>query len=445
MTARLSRRGLLRTLGTSVPAVALASLRTSPLRAATAPVRLIVFFTANGTIPEMFRPQGTGPGFGIVPGGILEPLAAFKAKLNVLWGVHYLAADKGPGAAHQKGAGTCLTGRALLPGSMSGGGGASAGFASGISVDQYIANRIGPVTRFRSLEMGVRVIGSGNRQRLSYLGSDQPLPTESDPAKVFARVFGADGGDPMQAARLLAERRSVLDYVRQDLGTLMTRLPGDERTRLDRHLESLRDLERQLAPPAGTGLVCTPPAPGGKLDPTATPNYPAVGKLQMDLLVAALACDQTRLAHLMWNGSTSQQTFPWLGINDPHHTMSHAPDSDTATRDKLIAINRWYAEQFAYLLGKMDAVTEANGRTMLDNSLVAWTNELGKGNTHTRNNIPWVLAGSAGGAVQTGRSLAYPGVAHNNLLVTFCHAMGLRDEKTFGDPAFCTGPLADLV
>ena len=118
-------------------------------------------------------------------------------------------------------------------------------------------------------------------------------------------------------------------------------------------------------------------------------------KVQLDLLFQTLACDQTRLITFIWTGETSQQTYPWLGFNDPHHDMSHRPDGDAATRAKLIKVNRWFAEQVAYLAGKMDSVMEPNGKTMLDNSLVIFTDGLGKGNNHTRKNIPWVLLGSA--------------------------------------------------
>jgi hypothetical protein len=137
------------------------------------------------------------------------------------------------------------------------------------------------------------------------------------------------------------------------------------------------------------------------------------------------------------------QTFPWLGINDPHHTLSHVPDGDKGAHDKLVKIDRWYTEQVAYFIGKMDAVVEGNGKTMLDNSLVLFANGLGKGNNHTRANIPYVLAGSAGGTVAQGKSFKFKN-NHNDLFVSVLNAMGLKDEKTFGDPKYCTGPLPAL-
>jgi hypothetical protein len=447
---RSDRRQFLKGLGVGIPALALPVLRTSPLLAATAPVRLIVLFTPNGTILDTFWPSGSGASWTIPAGGILEPLAPFKAKMNVLHGVHYKSCEAGPGAAHQKGPIACLTGGHALNGNMNGGNNSPSGYADRISVDQYIANKWGNATRLGTVEAGVAVTEGGNRHAISYLGPNQPVFPTSDPAKLFGRVFanvaapaGPPGAAPDAAAmQLLAERKSVLDYASGDLARLSARLPGEERVRLARHLDSLRALERQISPMVVSGKACAPAAPPS-LSPTDTASYPMVTKAQLDNVFMTLACDQSRLIHLVWNGETSQQTFPWLGINDPHHTMSHVEDSDKATHDKLTKVNSWYAQQVAYLVGKMDAIVEPNGKTMLDNSLVIWTNGLGKGNNHTRDNIPWVLLGSAGGYLATGRFLQFNN-AHNDLLVTILNAMGLRDEKTFGDPTLCKGPLPGL-
>ncbi len=444
MNCSRSRRQFLKSLG-AIPAVALPVIRTSPLYAATAPVRMVIFFTPCGTIPDAWKPVGTGTDFSFAPGSILEPLTEFKPRLNVMQGVHYSSGRRGPGSAHQKGAGHCLVGRAMLPGNMAGGGGASAGYAGGISVDQYIASKTVTTMRFRTLELGVRVTGSGNRQRLSYLGANQPVPVESDPTRVWSRIFGVLAtGDEKTATRLLAESKSLVDYVKTEVNALSKRMPTDEKARLDRHLESMRDLERQLVPPASSGLICAPTPLGPRIDPYSTTNYEAVAKLQMDLLAEALRCQQTRMATFLWNGSTSGQTFPWLGVSGGHHTLSHEPDSNTTVKNQLIAVNKWYATQFAYLLRKLD-VEDVDGRKVLDNSVVLWTNELGKGNSHTLNDIPWVMAGGAGGYFRTGRYLQYSNQPHNNLLVSLMNAMGLPGERTFGDPEFCTGPLKDLV
>jgi hypothetical protein len=447
----LDRRRFLKSLGMAVPAVALPVFRTSPAFAAAPPPRLVFLWYPNGTILDMFWPSNPGTSWTIPAGGILEPLMPFRAKLNVLFGVHADSTDAGPGSAHQKGAVAALTGGHALAGSMNGGNNSPSGFADRISVDQYIASKWSANTRLKTLDVAVKRAGMGNRHAISYLGPNQPVFPVDDPAKVFATAFGnfvapvaTPGAAPDPSImQLLAERHSVLDYVNGDLNRLSLRLPGEERVRLQRHLDSLRDLERQIAPTVVSGKGCSP-GTAPTIDPLADANYPMVTKIQMDIMFQALACDQTRLMHLMWNGETSQQTFPWLGINNPHHSMSHAGDGDKGTKDNLVKVDRWYAEQVAYFLGKLDAVVEGNGKTMLDNSVVVWTNGLGKGNSHTRKNIPYVMAGSAGGYFATGRYLQLNN-RHNDLMVSLINAMGLPDEKTFGDPAFCKGPLPGLT
>jgi Protein of unknown function (DUF1552) len=169
-----------------------------------------------------------------------------------------------------------------------------------------------------------------------------------------------------------------------------------------------------------------------------------MGARQIDLLVLALACGQTRVASLQWSRSVSQVRFTWLGISDTHHGLSHMPDTDPDSQTKLTLINQWYASQFANLITKLKSYPEGDG-TLFDRCLLFWCNELGKGNIHSRNDAPYVLAGSAGGALKTGRLLQYPGdVPHNNLLVSLLQIMGLPDT-TFGKPEWCTGPLSGLV
>jgi hypothetical protein len=217
---------------------------------------------------------------------------------------------------------------------------------------------------------------------------------------------------------------------------------------VDAHLESVRDIERRLAPAAPPAASCAAPAMGQRLDPTVNENMPAIGKLQMDLLATALACDHTRVATLQWTHAESIQSFPWLGVTGQHHVMSHAGDGDAAAQESLTKINVWYAEQLRYLLEKLAAVREGD-RTLLDNTVVVWMNEVGKGNNHAHRDLPFLLAGSCGGAFRTGRFVDFmangaSGFPHNNLLVSLAQAMGLQDT-TFGDPQHCTGALPSLT
>ncbi len=149
-------------------------------------------------------------------------------------------------------------------------------------------------------------------------------------------------------------------------------------------------------------------------------------------MTAALACNLTSVASLQLKvGDNDNNPYPWLGITDSHHPLSHSGDGDLVARDKLTKIYTWYADRFAYFLGKLDAIPEGNG-TLLDNTLVVWSSEIGKGNNHSFSKLPVVLAGGIGGKVVTGRYLVYDNVPHNRLLVAMCHAMGLDQVQKFG-------------
>jgi uncharacterized protein DUF1552 len=440
----LSRRTILR--GAGGAAIALPWLEAmSPRRAhaAGSPAkRFIVMFSANGTIPSAWTPAaGTGESdFTLSP--ILAPLETHKADIVVISG---LEQKGGGGDGHQTGMGGMLTGQMLNSGPFAGVGAAPAGWPMGASVDQRIAEGLAVPTKLRSLEVGVQVGAADNWGRMIYRAANQPLPPDDDPASVYARVFSDLHTDPAVLARLRKRRQSILDGVGAQFSRTSARLGSADRQKLDAHLTAVREIETRLT----TDLVVSNPSCH---DPTITPvsarsndAFPAAGALQMDLMVMALACDITRVASMQWSRSVSQTRFSWLSITEGHHDLSHRPDGDPAT-DKLIEINKWYAQQFAALIGRLKATPDGAGGTLFDNTLILWCNELAKGNTHGRMGAPYVLAGSAGGALRTGRFLRYDGqsLPHNNLLVSILNAMGVPD-RTFGKPDWCTGPLTGLL
>jgi hypothetical protein len=126
----------------------------------------------------------------------------------------------------------------------------------------------------------------------------------------------------------------------------------------------------------------------------------------------------------------------WIGVDESHHELSHHPDSNKKSQDKLININKWYAGQLAYLAKRLAETPEpGGGGNLLDNTLVIWTNELGKGNSHTLNDIPFVLVGN-GLDFRMGRSLKYKHTPHNRLLLALANGMGHHIER-FGNPKLC--------
>jgi hypothetical protein len=434
--SRFSRRHL---LGAGAAFAGTGLLPRSVWGATAPPKRLVVVFSANGTIFNSWLPTGTETSFTLSP--ILSALAPFQKKLLVLNGINVKSASNGPGDDHMKGMGHMLTGIELLAGDTMGGAGTPAGFAGGISIDQRVAADVGPNTRFPSLEFGVMVQNSDVWARMIYAGPNQPLPPMEDPVAAFSRIFSGSTLSAAQTAILLKRRQSVLDYAVGSLGSLGTRVGADDLVRVQQHQDSVRAIEKQLL--AQTG-ACSPPTVAST-DLTKVANYPAIGKSQMDLLIASLACDQTRVASLQWSHSVSDIPMPWLSISTGHHTLSHTADTDTVSQTSLVQINTWYAQQFAYLLQGLDAVIESDGTTLLDNCMVVWINELSKGNIHSHQPLPVIIAGSGGGALRSGRFVTYsPQQPHNNLHVSLANAMG-TNISTFGNPAYCTGALPNLV
>ncbi len=436
MSPMISRRGL---LGAAGALMGTALLPRSAWADTAPPKRLIIIFSPDGTIYPSWAPTGTETNFTLSP--ILQPFAPFKSRMTVLDGINVEAARHGDGDDHMRGMGCMLTGTELLPGSVQGGGGTPAGFAGGISIDQRIAASTGMTTTYKSLEFGAYVKSSDVWSRMSYAGSNQPLPPMEDPLKVYQRLYSGGGLSASDLARLLKRRKSVLDGVSGSLTTLEGRVGGADRARVQAHLDSVRQIEQQLV---SQGSACVPPAQGVGLDLNDINNFPAVGRLQLDLMVSAMACDLTRVATMQFARASSDIPFPWLGISDGHHTLSHMGDTDPVSQDKLVKINTFYSSQIAYLLTKMDAVHESNGKTLLDNSLVVCINELSKGNVHAHSPVPVVLFGGARGALKMGRYVKYaqPQLCQN-LWVSIANAMDVP-LTTFGNPAYCSGALAGL-
>ena len=436
----LSRRTLLR--GAAGAAIGLPWLEAFAPRRASAqsdlPRRFLVMFTPNGLLPS-WTPTGTEHDFELSP--MLAPLAPHRDDLVVIRGLYQQGAG---GDGHQNGIGGMLTGAKLNSGPFGGVQAAPAGWASGPSVDQRIADAIGGTTKLRSLELGVQNGAADNWGRMCYRASNQPLPPEDDPAAVYGRVFADLHTDPAELERVRRRHQSILDTVSGEYARVSGALGSTDRQRLEAHLETVRDLEERLTRTGAVGgESCSDPV----LRAVAKDEngaYPDVGALQIDLLVMALACDLTRVGSLQWSRSVSQTRFTWLGINEGHHDLSHLGDDDPAAVDKLTRINTWYSQQLATLIDKLKAVPEGEG-TLFDNTMILFCNELAKGNTHSRKDASYVLAGSAGGALETGRFLQVPGdVPHNDLLVSLLRAYGIADER-FGNPDWCDGPLTGLL
>ncbi|TKD09474.1 DUF1552 domain-containing protein [Polyangium fumosum] len=419
-----NRRRFLSGMGAALVAAPVLGLLERDIRAenATPARRLVVFFSPNGTIHKHWRPSGSGSNFSFPAGSILEPLAAHKSRIIVCDGLDFHGVDN-----HEAGMAAMLTG-----------GGTLGTETAGKSLDQYIAHRIGQNDRFPSLELGVQTSawGGGIQTRMSYAGPGQFVPPDDSPKSVYTRMFGDALGGPGELDAALARKKSILDLLRGELGTLRGKVGAHEREKLDEHLASLKKIESGLQ-----GPLCAPPAAPPAVGTYSNDAFPTIGKSQMDLLVLALACDMTRVASVQWNHTVGPVVMSWLGVAEGHHGLSHSDDGNSKGVAEFVATERWYAEQFAYLLERLATTADPQGGMLLDSTVVLWCKELGDSRLHDCKSVPFVLAG--GGGLSTGRYLNFGGAPHNRLLVSVCQALGL-DNETFGDPQKGSGPLPEL-
>jgi hypothetical protein len=457
--SRLGRRQFLRALGLGAAVLPFVPLLDAHAASAQPPKRLVFFFSSNGMIHESWLPKMVSGKLELSP--ILSPLEKFKSKLLVVDGLsHKVILEKSNRSGHTAGMNTALTGRVNKPVDPSR---PLHTLATGASIDQYLADRMGAGAKLRTIECGVQVEPYDLEfAALSYRGPLQPVLPESSPYRVFDRLFrgfsAADVPDSPADLEGLADRQRILSAVSRDLEALKERLPRSDRVKMEAHIGAVRAIEHSLTTNVGvaSGNACRKPDLGRPLDVWKNENIPALARLQMDLLVMALACDLTRIGTIQFGRSGAGHRFTWLGpefATDPAvasvcqakglHALAHR-EHDPVSRAKLVRIHAWYAEQLAYLLEKLASIPEAGG-SMLDHTAVVWLNELGTGSDHGHERTPWVIAGNVGGFFKTGQVVSFPGQPHNRLLLTLCHAMGIAVDA-FGDPDYCSaGPLTGVT
>lgn len=457
LDSRFSRRSLMAALGAGGALLPFWDARTLSAQVGAFPKRLVFVVTPEGTVQDRFWPSGSESSFTL--NDITSPLEPHKDDILIVKGIDMRSA-KEDSAVH--GAHDNYT--HLLVGDTSFTGargdhdlGMAAVAAGAISVDQYIAKELNPPTKLESLALGVQINWTALHQaRVSWTGKNQAVTPEEDPYRLFDTLFeGVATPEPM-IDRSRAEGRSILDVVGKDLKRLAQKLGTEDRQRIETHLSSIREIEKGLDPrfdAVGTG--CVVPTLGDRLDIKENPNYPAVGKLQMDLLVAAMACDMTRVATLQWNSGVGNLVMSWLGADfqgpgDEYptrtlHDMTHREFQTPDHTDRKARSDQWHVEQFAYLIEKMKSVPEGDG-TMLDNTALVLFNHMHDGAAHSHGpSIPCVIAGSCGGFFKTGRyvDLSDSAVPHNNLLVLLANAMGV-EITSFGDERY-NGTSLDIL
>jgi hypothetical protein len=462
---RFTRRNLLRGSLAATAAYPLLEARRVEGQTGGYPTRLIVFTTPNGTRNAMFWPTQSGSTLSALP-ALTKPLEPYKSKLTFLKGIRLNdqlqngSLGGNLGSEHARGTGGMLTARPLNAGKdFISFGNTTSGWGSGQSIDQYLVQTLAPKTNFPSFQLGVHVRDTQVRARISYTASNQPVPPREKPTDVFSALFGMPTGgsggsggmtDPA-LARLWAQRKSVFDLTNAETDRLKGLVGADDKAKLQAYQDSMRDVETRLVQMATTDPGPSTMVPASTcnapmlvdVDLNVDDQYAQAGKLQMDLAVAGLACDQTRIMTFQWSYSESEHLFQFLNnIQGNHHAISHDFSSSGTNYDAYNAIQTWYASQFAYFLGALDAVKEGDG-TLLDHSLVLWATEIGESTQHDLTLMPYIWAGGANGQLTTGKLYDWSNSRQDNnqMLVSMANLMGATSLTSFGDPSGKTGPL----
>ena len=428
---RVSRRNMLKA-GLGAGALSLFPWVDHAANAAPVPMRLLLYFTPHGTVWDQWRPTGGETNFTMSP--ILSPLERHRERIAIVDGIRF---DVGTSyyVPHTYTMPLLWTGSPIDTTSdefcrtdhM-----VCFGWNTGVSVDQYIASQLTTApTPYNTIELGYGCGGLHPATRMIYSAPAMPRTPLDNPQQAFQTLFGAINPDIEQAQKDAARRASVLDNVLEDFNHRRATLSSKDQLRLDAHADAIRELEVSLT------AVCEPPT-----EPTDVTNENAIDH-QSDLIAAALGCGLSRVASFQLRIADNDNTlYPWVGLDTGgHHTTTH--DSGAAAQTTLTDLYRWYSERFAYLLDRLAATPDADGRSVLDNTLVIWGSELGIGWTHDIDNVPFIFAGATD-LLNANRYMSGSVIQHGRMLVSACHAMGLTDVEQYGSLDTGTGPISGL-
>lgn len=402
-----------------------------------APLRTAFLYFPNGAIPAAWWPKGSGTEFAL--NRTMEPLEKLKQHLQILGGLGDLSANAGPdgGGDHARANGTFLTGVRIKKTN-------GADFQAGVSIDQVMAQQIGLLTPFRSLELSCdTVLNVGTcdteyacvyQHNLAWSTPTTPLTPEVNPRMLFERMFGA--GTPQERAKNLAirrqQKRSILDFIQSDINSLTREVTGRDRDKIDEYFTGVREIEQRIQAAEKARAGRSQPEVDSP-DAGIPASYRDYVRLMFDMLFLAFQSDSTRVATFMISGDGNNREFSEIGVNDGHHNLSHhggRPD----WIEKVATIDHFYVSQLAYFLEKMASATDPDGHSLLHNSQIVYGSGNSDGNRHSHTNLPIILAGHAGGTLNPGRYTKFNDEPITNLYLSmFDRVGGTQRLERFGD------------
>lgn len=408
-----------------------------------APQRLVYLFYPNGSLQDTWNPSLSGST--LMLSDQLSSLESHKGDLTFFRGLYNRNGDIDGNGDHARGAAVFLTCRRAVPSGST--------LEVGTSADQVVAQAIGTQTPLRSLVTGAPDANGGAgyfadtpryaaeySANISWEAADRPAPRILGANNLFNRVFpaGSTGGGtpppPTTTQRQSAIRKSILDATVAEVSSLRTRLGTRDQQKVDQYLTGIREVERsiQSTTPPPT-MACSPGTA-----PANTSNFPTTCRQIMDIMILAMQCDRTRVLTYMLDYEGSGRSFPWAGADNNHHDVSHYNDNPNVYRPAYQRITKWYADQFAYFVGRLKAVSDANG-PLINNTMCLIGSGMHDGNNHGNENLPVILAGRGGG-IQPGRIINPGRVPLANLHLSLIRKMGVN-ASSHGDS---TGTISGL-
>ena len=350
-------------------------------------------------------------------------------------GLNHRTASGGPDGAgdHARGTGTFLTGVRLRK--------SATDIRAGVSIDQVIAQQVGHLTRFSSLELACdsgRKTGACDsgyscayQYNLAWSSPVTPMAPESNPRSVFERLFGTGAAGERTASllRRRQEQRSILDFVLDDARSMQRRLGVQDQGKLDQYLTGVREVEARIEKVERLGEVHDP---GGETPLGIPLDYTEYIQLMFDMLLLAFQTDSTRVATLLLAHDGSNRSFDHIGISEGHHDLTHHQNRSDWV-EKVADIDAWYVTQFARFLTKLHTTQDADGKSLLHNSMIVYGSGNADGNRHTHDNLPILLAGAGGGQLTPGRFFKHGSKPATNLFLSIADRMGAQGLERFGD------------
>jgi hypothetical protein len=429
MTQLLSRRTMLKGVGAAVALPWLEAMAPMSVFADAPrryPTRMAFLYVPNGVNMRHWTPAAEGR-LADLP-AIMEPLSRVKDDMLVITG---LTADKARphgdgGGDHARAMSAFLTG--AQPRKTDG-----TDIRAGVSVDQLAASRVGERTRLASLEIGAdQGALAGNcdsgyscaySSTISWRSATTPVPKLVNPRQVFDRLFTTGNAD--ERARRERQRRSILDFVREESTGLQRTLGGNDRRKLDEYFTAIRDVEARIDRAA---RLPQPTPPNVNLPAGVPSSYEEHLRLLADLLVLAFQTDTTRISTFVFANEGSNRPYPFINVREGHHDLSHH-ENNPAKLEKIKQINTFHVTQLAYLLNKLKETREGDGN-LLDRSMIVYGSGNSDGNRHNHDDLPVIVAGRANGTIATGRHVRVPRETPvNNLWLSMLERMEVNVDR----------------